>query len=165
MSDIFIGIDPGAKGAICALEPSVPIVEFIDFTDEIRAIVEWVNHLRINHEIKAAYIEDVHSLYGMSAKSNFTFGWNVGIPHTIFKALNISLDKVQPKAWQKAVGVTAKNSKEDKNAIKKDVASLCKEPYPDAVLHTPRGRLLDGRSDALMVAHYAYKLYEERKEN
>lgn len=164
MSDIWIGIDPGAKGAICILNPG-GLINFIDLSERPRLIAQQLNHFKLNNEIQDVYIEDVHSLYGMSAKSNFTFGWNVGMPHTIFDCLNIPLKKVQPKVWQKHVGVTAKNSKENKNAIKQNVASLCAKHYPAANLYTPRGRLLDGRSDALMIAYYGYLLHlQERKE-
>lgn len=60
------------------------------------------------------------------------------------------LDRVTPKKWQKFIGVTAKG-----DAIKKNVAEIAARLYPNAQLHGPRGGLLDGRSDALMIAHYA----------
>ena len=95
-------------------------------------------------------IEDVHSMFQVSAKSNFSFGYNLGVITTIAIACNVMVDKVGPKKWQKFIGV-----KEKGPAIKKEVAEIAKRLYPDTVLHTPRGRLLDGRSDALMIAHYA----------
>lgn len=157
MAKVWVGVDPGAKGAICALCPELDLIEFISAVDP-KEIYQHLQHLRDNHQIVRVVVEDVHSLYGMSAKSNFTFGWNVGIPNTLLQALDIPYEKAQPKKWQKAVGVTAKGKE-----IKEDVAGLCKELYPEVSIHTKRGRLEDGKSDALMIAHSGY-LLDSRKE-
>ena len=37
---------------------------------------------------------------------------------------------------------------------KKHVASIAMQLYPKANLSGPKGGLLDGRADALMIAHY-----------
>jgi hypothetical protein len=95
-------------------------------------------------------LEDVHSLPLVSAKSNFSFGYNLGVVTTIAIASNVMVDKVTPKKWQKFIGVTVKG-----DGIKKDVAAIATRLYPDAHIYGPRGGLLDGRSDALMIAHYA----------
>ena len=44
--------------------------------------------------------------------------------------------------------------------IKKDVANICQRLYPTAEIYTPKGRLMDGRSDALMIAHYCMIHYK-----
>ena len=44
------------------------------------------------------------------------------------------------------------NAKKRKNYIKKEVADIASRLYPKAELHGPKGGLLDGRSDALMIA-------------
>ena len=38
--------------------------------------------------------------------------------------------------------------------MKKQVAEIAQSLYPTAELHGKRGGLLDGRADALMIAHY-----------
>jgi hypothetical protein len=87
----------------------------------------------------------------MSAKSNFGFGKNLGIVTAIAKiATNGQAVKtVAPKVWQKYVGVTVRGK-----AIKKQVAEIANTLYPTANLYGKRGGLLDGRADALMIAHY-----------
>lgn len=150
--DIFIGIDPGSKGAICALEPTTPTIEFLDFDkSSINQLYRGLLSTLQNHLIKSVVIEDVHSLYGMSAKSNFNFGRNLGILQGILGSLSLEPIKVTPKIWQAKVGVTTKGK-----AIKKDVAGLCNLLYPECSICGKRGGLLDGRSDALMIAYYAY---------
>lgn len=94
-------------------------------------------------------IEDVHAIFGSSAKSTFNFGFNVGILHGIIRTLNLPLDLVQPKAWQKHAGVMAKGK-----LIKNEVKDIGQRIYPGAQVFGPKGGLLDGRSDALLIASY-----------
>lgn len=104
-----------------------------------------------NQQVDTAWLENVHSLFGMSAKSNFGFGRNFGIAFAIAKVgtSDGSIQQVTPKIWQKYVGVTVKGK-----AIKQEVANIAQTIYPSVVIHGPQGGLLDGRSDALMIAHY-----------
>jgi len=100
-------------------------------------------------------IEDVHSIFGTSAKSNFNFGFNTGLITGIARSSGATVDLVTPKKWQKHIGVKTKG-----NAIKKEVAEICNRLYPHISVKGPRGGLLDGLSDSLMIAHYAYHLYK-----
>ena len=143
------GIDPGAKGAMCVLDSSNPAhTELLDLSTV--TTFEAANWLH-KQQPDIIYIEHVHSIFGMSAKSNFSFGIAVGGIQTI--ALIVKQGQhpklVTPKVWQKYVGVTAKGK-----AIKKNVAELVQSLYPTAIIHGKRGGLLDGRSDAIMLAKY-----------
>ncbi len=143
------GIDPGAKGALCVLDSTdLTYVEFLDIHKySIYEMARWLHH----QQISQAVIEDVHSIFGMSAKSNFGFGRNLGIVTAILQIITKGEEatKVTPKVWQKAVGVTAKGKD-----IKVQVAKLAQQLYPKANIYGKRGGLIDGRSDALMIAHY-----------
>ena len=155
--DIYLGIDPGAKGAICSLTPETGVIKFCDLTPPVRHIFNWL--LSIDPiQVKGIMIEDVHSLYGMSASSNFKFGWNVGVPHTILECISYMPHMVTPKKWQKAVGVTKKGKE-----IKKEVAELCTKLYPGCDIYGPKGGLKDGRSDSLLIAHYCYTTFKKEK--
>ena len=155
MNDLYIGIDPGASGAICALVPVTNDIAFMqppyDRNTYARILAcEDVCNVRI------IMIEHVSSIPGASAGSNFKFGYNTGQVNTIAEITGIGTDLVRPKAWQKKIGVTKKGP-----AIKKEVASIAHRLYPDAELYGPRGGLLDGRSDALMIAHFAFLKYNQ----
>ena len=143
------GIDPGTNGAIAVLDSKNPdSVALLDLAKVTPFdAYQWLHKQQPN----SVWIEDVHSLYGMSAKSNFGFGKNLGIVTAIAKiAINGQTVKtVTPKIWQKYVGVTVRGK-----AIKKQVAEIAQSLYPTAELHGKRGGLLDGRADALMIAHY-----------
>ena len=106
------------------------------------------------YDIVVIMIEDVHSIHNMSAKSNFSFGFNLGAVTAICKASGLGVDKVAPKVWQKVIGIKPKDP-----SIKKSVGNIAQSLYPAAQIHGPKGGLLDGKSDALMIAHYTFKTY------
>ena len=150
------GIDPGTNGAIAVLDSENPdSVALLDLNkNSIYETTEWLH----NKKVDTIWLENVHSLYGMSAKSNFGFGRNFGIAFAIAK-LAVSdgpVQQVTPKVWQKYIGVTAKGK-----AIKKQVAEIANILYPVANLYGKRGGLLDGRADALMIAHYGLNKEEK----
>lgn len=143
------GIDPGNTGAIGVLDSNDPAyLALLDLkSNSIYEATKWLHQ----HQVDKVWVEDVHSLYGMSAKSNFGFGRSLGIARTISEIVTkgVVADTVTPKTWQKYIGVTQKGP-----AIKKEVAQIAISLYPGANLYGPKGGLRDGRSDALMIAHY-----------
>ena len=152
---VFIGCDPGATGSYCLLVPSTKLVEFYPNDAKPRDIAQWLHDMKIKYNVAVVMIEDVHSLHKMSAKSNFNFGRNVEKINVIPMVVGLSVDLVQPKKWQKFVGIKAGSK-----TIKKDVAAICDRLYPDASIRGPRGGLQDGKSDSLMIAHYASQTFK-----
>lgn len=152
----YIGIDPGAKGALCILDPSsnYPTL-FADLSLKNKAseLLTVINY-ELDQSPALIALEDVHSLPGMSAKSNFTFGGMFWRIKTILDCAQAEYEMVTPKAWQQAVGVPSRKFLNGEMDLKQAVADLAQGYYPEAHLHGPRGGLLDGRSDALMIAHY-----------
>lgn len=149
----ILAIDPGQNGATCYL-PEKGDIKFLDHKNsDSRALYSFMDDCAANLII----IEDVHSLYGMSAKSNFKFGYNLGVVTTISELMAIDLYKVQPKIWQKYIGCTKPTGKE----LKKEIAHIADLLYPSANIRGKRGGLLDGRSDALMIGHYAFHNHKE----
>ena len=154
------GIDPGANGAIAVLDSENPdSVALLDLKKKSADVIyNWIFKLEKHPFETKIWIEDIHSMFGMSAKSNFSFGKNLGIVTAIAELFNHDLpNTVTPKIWQKYVGVTAKGK-----AIKKQVAKIAQYLYPQAELHGKRGGLLDGRSDALMIAYYGLHNLKEK---
>ena len=143
------GIDPGASGAMCVLDSKDPTyTALLDLKKHtIYEATKWLH----NQQVNTAWLENVHSLFGMSAKSNFGFGRNLGYAIAISQigTSGAIARTVAPKVWQKYIGVTVKGK-----AIKNQVAQIAASIYPSASLHGKLGGLLDGRSDALMLAYY-----------
>lgn len=167
--NIFIGIDPGSQGYICALAPSEGKAEFIANTDKPIAIADMLGQIRDDYKVTRVCMEDVHSIFGANAKSNFNFGFNLGVLYGICLSQGFGIDIVQPKIWQKFIGVRSNTIPKDagadekkkmnaarKKQLKESVGKICERLYPDISVRGPQGGLLDGKSDALMIAHYAY---------
>ena len=155
---LVAGIDPGTNGAIAVLDSESPdSVALLDLkNNSIIDIHNWLVE-KFDDELRIFWIEDVHSMFGMSAKSNFGFGKNIGKITAVAELYNHEVSiTVTPKVWQKYIGVTVKGK-----AIKKEVAKIAQRLYPNAELHGKRGGLLDGRADALMIAHYGLNHTEE----
>ena len=156
---LIAGIDPGTNGAIAVLDSKNPdSVALLDLKkNSICDTWNWLHTEGLALESSKIWVEDVHSMFGMSAKSNFGFGRNLGTVLTIAELLTgKDPNTITPKIWQKYIGVTVKGK-----AIKKEVAEIAQGLYPNAELHGKRGGLLDGRADALMIAHYGLKHWEE----
>lgn len=146
----FISCDPGKSGAFCFLCPENDEILFMDTTAKPKDLHTWLSFINQDYNLRVILIEKVHAIQGTSAGSNFSFGFNTGAVNGIAGTIGCSLDHVTPKTWQKYLGVTAKGK-----AIKKNVAELIEQTYPQAEIRGPRGGLLDGRSDALGICHYA----------
>ena len=156
---LIAGIDPGTNGAIAVLDSTNPdSVALLDLKkNSICDTWNWLHTEGLALKSSKIWVEDVHSMFGMSAKSNFGFGRNFGTVLTITELLTgKDPNTITPKIWQKYIGVTVKGK-----AIKKEVAKIAQDLYPNAELYGQRGGLLDGRADALMIAHYGLKHMEE----
>ena len=76
-----VGIDPGSSGAIAVLDSLNPdSIALLDLKKHsIFEISSWLTsrYKNIEYEEEAIVkicVEDIHSMYGMSARSNFGFG-------------------------------------------------------------------------------------------
>lgn len=152
-----LGVDPGEKGAICLLVPSTGVIEFMPTNTVPYKLLCWLQAIADTYSVSLVMVEDVHSIFGVSAGSNFNFGFNLGLIHGLLEQIQTMKDTVTPKKWQKQLGITEKGK-----GIKKNVHEMIQKLYPEATLTGPRGGLLDGRSDALAIAHYATYFYKER---
>ncbi len=162
-----IGCDPGKNGAICVLKLNAekkPKIWFIDHNKNTKeAIFCFLKEASNKLEIRMSMLEDVHSLPIMTAKSNFVFGKNLGIVETLLELQSFGLDTVTPKIWQKYIGIRPKPKgvkKRSSAELKKEVSVICERLYPECDIRGNRGGLLDGRSDALMIAHYCAHKYK-----
>lgn len=151
----IIGIDPGKTGSICVMAGEMePVFHPAPSSlEDIGSCIFFLNSVFTTSSERHYVIEDVHSLFGMSAKSNFQFGKNLGFCEALVGAMwPQNYTYLAPKKWQEMVGIKfPKGSKpKDKKQITFERAISL---YPTAKLRGPKGGLLDGRADALMIAH------------
>lgn len=145
---IWVGIDPGGKGAIAFIKNEEPPV-VLDCPATIPAMA---GKLRppTSEIICLAAIEKVNAFYKSSAKSAFCFGENFGAWQAILAACGIPYHFVTPRTWQKCVFDSAKRL----DNPKKQAVELAERLFPGLEFRTKRGRILDGRADACLIAYY-----------
>jgi len=152
---VYLGVDPGAQGCLCFLDRSKNIILFLDTPgvgfspSELR---QGILEIHQSDPIQMIGIEDVHAIHGTSSGSNFQFGYNVGLLHGILRTTGIGLDLVTPKVWQKSAGVPSIGL--TGKAHKRSIAETAIRLYPQANLFGPKGGLLDGKADSLLIAHH-----------
>lgn len=159
---VYLGIDPGAKGSLCFLDVDTQKIAFQP-TPCLKVSAQTLRKTVINvHKNKGIImigIEEVHSIFGTSAGSNFKFGYNVGGINMLMESTGIGIEKIQPKVWQKTIRAPTGKAAGGQLKLKKAIAAIALRLYPNAALLGPRGGLLDGRADALMIAHHLALTY------
>lgn len=149
MYQTFIGIDPGATGAIASISPNG--IHFIDcptikvsgktkpnptlMASELKQLVK-LNSIII--------IENVHAMPGQGVSSMFSFGMGYGCWLGIIAALNIPVEFVTPQTWKKHYGLST-----DKEASRVKALQLFPSQAADLKLKKHHGR-----AEALLLAEY-----------
>ena len=175
MSRIRIGIDIGSDGAIAVIKDhhlvsynKIPkTAKALDMFLLIDLIME---HISIGgQDTVHVVMEDLHSVHGSSAKSNFAFGLNNGLIIGALQAIQLPFTKVQPKKWQKEmwegirsvmVLVKGKKNKDGSPKYKVDTKATslqaAKRLFPkEDFLATKRSSVPhDGIVDAVLMALY-----------
>lgn len=140
---IYIGIDPGEKGAIAVLHEggAVAIGLFEDgkYADILRDMG--------TPDVRVC-LEHVTAMPGQGVTSMFNFGVNFGYIRGILEAFKVPYELVRPAKWKKEFSITG-----DKNSS----IDVCKRLFPDVTLkRTEKSKKNDdGIAEALLMAEYA----------
>lgn len=156
MGKYYLGLDVGDEGGLATIHDGcVDLYSFHDYD-----IADICNELSIINEQNECYavVEDVHSIHGSSAKSNFTFGFNKGWIIGMLTAMHIPYSMIPPKEWQSGVWERCDKVMDGKKVKTKETSIKCaKRIFPNVDLRrTPRCKKADdGICDALLMAEYA----------
>lgn len=101
-----MAIDPGSKGFIVTQKNGEFSFYSIEDND-LYQLSEIMANIRSYNSNLVCVIEDVHSIYGSSAKATFNFGFNKGYLIGLLVANKIPYVLVQPKEWQKVMWTNA----------------------------------------------------------
>lgn len=164
---MIVGIDPGANGAIAVLDGET-ISTFV--YPKIGTKTDWAEYSKLFgylHGCQMAGLEEVHAIYGSSAKATFTFGGYFYSALCLMYSNDISHMLIQPKVWQKEIyseyDKVYKTGKSRKTLdTKKTSLRACKRLFPRADLFYgtnekntgKRTKEHDGIVDALLIAEY-----------
>lgn len=165
----YLSIDPGSKGFITIRNEDgsfrfIPL-EGCDY--HMLAL-----ELMMLKETKDTFavMEEVHAIFGSSAKATFSFGETNGMLKGLLIATGIPYQLVQPKTWQKEIWinqdmvidykkVTVKGVEQTRKEVntKQTSFNAAKRLFPDIDLRkNERCRNLDdNKCDSLLICEYA----------
>ena len=156
----YCGIDPGFSGAIAWMNATGSSVHVEDMpTTEKKGRVELCLPTLRGHFLRlcrlpdcALAIEDPHTRPGEGAERSMRFGKQLGYleAFAFLKGLNYFL--IAPNLWKGRLGLDGKDIAGANDRAAEEFERL----YPEhkALIHGPRGGILDGRMDALLICHF-----------
>ncbi len=181
---ISIGVDIGADGAYAIFVENKLTYGKNPYTSEepdMKALLDIIFEATATAEDDIsvhAVIEDLHSVFGSSAKSNFEFGKNNGFIIGLLQISQIPFTKVGPKKWQKVMWegirpveipvikkkvhqVDKKGNLKYKVDTKATSLIAAKRLFPkETFLATERSKVPhDGIVDAVLLAEYCKRTF------
>jgi hypothetical protein len=102
MDKMYIGIDVGAKGFI-STQYNGDWLHYAIADYDLYQLGNIFQSIRKTFKDVTCVIEDVHAIFGSSAKATFQFGFNKGYLIGLLSAYKIPYTLVQPKEWQKCM--------------------------------------------------------------
>lgn len=154
----YIGIDPGGKGFCTVLKDGVPVEFFPLQGSDPHELAEFLR----KHEDCTCIMEEVHAVFGSSAKGTFAFGEIFGLLKGLIVASGLPYHLVQPKEWQSEIWINEDKIYRYKGDGKKMVDTkgtsirAAKRLFPSVDLRrTPTCRKVDdNKVDSMLIAEY-----------
>lgn len=176
---VFIGIDPGLTGAVAIIRDTMTgaLVEIIDtptskiergnkklktgksvkneyLPAQMADIVSFADPAFNKKEEVYVFMENVHAMPAQGSVSMFNFGKGFGIWVGILAALSLQYSLITPQAWKKEMMPGMPKEKEASLIRASQLfpamsSLLCKKTHV-------------GRADALLIAAYGKRLFNDR---
>ena len=159
---LYIGIDPGKTGSLAIYDSNSKSVDFFDWPkdDNIGVYFSNLEDVLMNLDIELAALEQVHGRPGQDSRSVFNFGKYFGIWSAWLAIYKVSHKLISPLTWKAKLKIpkaTSKDVAKARKEAKENAYDVAYKLFPNATLKGPKGGLLDGRVDALLLAYYASK--------
>jgi crossover junction endodeoxyribonuclease RuvC len=160
---IYIGVDPGKSGGLCAIFNDGSST-YCKMPDTERGVWNWFADIDDKESNSVhAIIEKVHAMPGQGVTSMFSFGQNYGFLRACLIGCHIPFEEVTPRSWQKALGIPAKPKSSPKNQHKLTLLSKAQQLFPqESLWEEPRSK---GKQlaicDALLIAEYCRRFRDE----
>ena len=145
----YIGIDPGAKGAIAIIfDDGTVTIQDMPSIEEVLSTFKRPYDIEDNCRVA---IEQVHPLPGQSCIASFTYGENFLLAKLIGMWYNNAPVMVSPQRWKKHYGLK-KEPEETKTEYKRKSVEKARELFPKLSDHLKYSK--DGRAEALLIANW-----------
>lgn len=167
---MFVGIDTGLHGAIAyvAADGGLYGLEDMPLAEDaqgksILAVGRLATLLAHKHSPEYIYIiEKTQPLpvFLRGSIASYEMGFHKGVFQGILESMHAYYQMVSPQAWQTYLGfIKVKKDKKDPKkkpeiTTKTQALKLADTIFPLAPMRTPKGRVYDGRVDALLIAEY-----------
>lgn len=139
---VYLGIDPGASGAIAALTSAGPI--WIKLSETEHDVSEWLANYA-NRDGSRAIIEQVNAMPKQGLSSTFKFGKSYGFLIGLLTAHRVPYKLATPRTWMRAIGTMSGG---DKNLTK----AAAQRMWPDL-------KITHANADALLIAEYCRRTW------
>lgn len=148
---ITIGIDVGAKGALCLIKNDK--VEYLIPFKTIKSYIPLLIRIK-NHKALSIYVEEVHSMPKQGVKSMFSFGQRLGEIIGCLEALELDYKLVLPQQWQKDF-FKKEGIEKDKDNTKEQIGNIIynKFLYLSSKLMKRTGRINTDLTDAIAISY------------
>lgn len=145
---IYLGIDPGAHGAIAALDDHGNLlwVEDLPFADGAVLAPVLAGLVLRGDGPRVAWVERAQVYPGQSGRHGFTYGTGYGVILGVLGALEVPTQTVPPNQWKKAARLTA-----DKGTCRRRAVEL----WPGHADRFARAKD-DGRAEACLIARHGW---------
>lgn len=155
---LFIGIDPGKKGAFAVIDES-NIVHCLSDIDNLYSYLirtyAWDDYYWYS-----GCVEDVCGRPGQSCQANTTFMKLAGKAELVAETICEDVLKVRPQVWKKHYGLIT-NSTLTKTEKKHLSIDLAKRLFPSVADKLTQSK--DGLAEALLIAHYGKEIWQTKQ--
>jgi hypothetical protein len=149
---IYIGCDPGLSGGFVVLSETGAVIEVFKTPETIQAFAESLGKYGDPEKYVVTLVKErVHSMPKNGAKSNFTFGYTIGVLESAISFYRIRHFDITPQTWMKYYMMKKDPSETDtawKNRLKARAMGLF-----------PQSKIALWNSDAFLIAEYARQVY------
>lgn len=154
---VYLGIDPGASGGLAWVSASSSQAVAMPKTErDVWDLFAWKGaNGQLIGAASFAVIEAVHSFPGQGVASTFAFGRSYGFLRACLIAAEIPFEEVQPRVWQKVMGILKRDKDESKTAFKNRLKAKAQQLFPTE-------KVTLATSDALLLAEYCRRKIEGR---
>jgi hypothetical protein len=164
-----VGIDLGLTGAIATLDGNVQgLTQLYDMpvydtmvnkkarkAFDINGILKIIScDIQLQDYVFIEKVQPFAMPGKTSCSANFSLGYIKGIFEAVLRAKGIRYEFVNPKDWQSYFGIIKPKDAGKDWQTKGQSYSVASKLFPGLTLTTVKGRVLDGRSDALLIAEW-----------
>lgn len=154
---IYLGIDPGKSGGLAMIRVGAGPREVMlePMTENAQGVLEWLGEIDMTED-SFAVLERVHAMPGQGVTSMFTFGRGYGRLECALAAASIPYEEIDPRKWQKGLGIPPRKKDENQREFKKRLMSFAVKLFPGVSGITVK------TADALLIAEFCRR-YREGK--